>query len=452
MCGCPIATFDGYGRKIFISNPEPAPNEIVEQALAEYCSAEELKAVDRYRIPTRGADAEECSFRLHLEKYTNCDFHSTDPDEPAMNFALLWTINRMKPAVTTLPPDFLEESHFLRVLNELDMKSSPGVPLCHTYPTNGDFLKPDGLFIDEGRADYLWCLVKAWFDGAPAGPLRVFVKREPHTKDKIREGRLRLIMAVPLVEQVVDQLLFGTQNAKEVELFDRIPCAPGWGITYGGWRSVDSTWFGLDRKAWDYSVPFWLLRLELKLRHNLCLNLTEEWRDATTRRYHELYRFAVFQLSSGARYKQSSPGIVKSGAVNTISTNTHCQLLLHAYAGYLSGLDLNGDFLAMGDDTCQDVISDSYIEELNKIVRVKEPVQGEFCSMKFFKGGRVEPLNLGKHLLNLKYQKSEFLYSTLVSLQIIYGRSSKLPLIRSLAYSIDPLSVRTDDELSAVLD
>lgn len=357
----------------------------------------------------------------------------------------------MRPAVTLLPADFLTRAHFQRVLEDIDMRSSPGIPLCYSYPTNGDFLKVNGEW-RVANVDLLYAMVNSWFDGTlDEFPLRVFIKREPHKIEKIKEGRLRLIMAVPLPLQVVDQLLFGTQNQREVDLFDTIPCAPGWGITYGGWRMVDSRAIGLDRVAWDYSVPYWLLQLELRLRFNLCLNANDLWKRSAIRRYQELYHRPQFQLSSGAIYRQMQSGIVKSGAVNTISTNTHCQLLLHAYASFLSGSDDTGYFLAMGDDTLQQGYNIAYIDELSKIVRLKPPVVGEFCSMLFKRGGVVEPLNYGKHLTNLLHQKPEHLCASFRSLQLLYGRSSRLGRLRNMVLRVCPEGIMTDDELDEIL-
>lgn len=370
-----------------------------------------------------------------------------------MNYALRWTIDRMRPAITLLPDDFFTRTHFERVLRHIDLRSSPGLPLCYSFKTNGEFLQPNDLGeFDPTRVELLWNLVQDWVRGGSPNPMRVFIKKEPHKLAKLEEGRLRLIMSISLTEQIIDHMLFGTQNEKEVELFDQIPCAPGWGITYGGWRSVDSKWIGLDRKAWDFSVPMWLLQLELQLRHNLCANATEEWRGLTGRRYEELYRTAVFQLSSGVRYRQCTPGIVKSGAVNTISTNTHCQLLLHSYAAFLSEMDDGGDFLAMGDDTCQDTISADYIGELNKIVRIKKPTVGEFCSFTFFRGGVVEPNNFGKHLKNLMHQAPEYVRDSLRSLQILYACSSKLGRIRQLVLQLEPSAFITDVELERLMN
>lgn len=404
-------------------------------------------------MPDRSPLAEIKSFVLHLQHYTRCYVHSPPPDDAAMQYALQWTLSRMKPAVTMLPEDFFEYTHFQRVLEDLEMRSSPGIPLSYTFTTNGDFLKyADGSW-NQANVNLLWGLVQQWKENTlDEFRLRVFIKREPHKVAKVDEGRLRLIMAVPLVAQVVDHLLFGTQNKKEVDLFDTIPCAPGWGITYGGWRMVDSRAFGLDRKAWDYSVPYWLLMLELRLRFSLTINANSEWRSLCKRRYAELYQSPLFQLSSGAVYRQCQPGIVKSGAVNTIATNTHCQLLLHAYASFLASTDDSGYFLAMGDDTLQAEVDPEYVRVLGSIVNLKPPVVGEFCSMLFRRGGVVEPLNYGKHITNLLYQKKEHLVSALRSFQLLYGRSTRLARVRDMVFRIEPKAILTDAELAAILD
>lgn len=354
-------------------------------------------------------------------------------------------------AATLLPADFFTKTHFMRVVDRLERTSSPGIPICYSYATNAQFLLASDGSYNQENLDLLWRMVSNWVEGQEPSPLRVFIKKEPHKLEKIREGRLRLIMAVGLAEQVVDHMLFGEQNQRNIDLFVSTPCAPGWGITYGGWRAVDTKAIGYDRRAWDYSVPRWLLELELDLRANLLVNSSELWLNMARRRYSELFDSPVLQLSSGFRFRQEVRGIVKSGTVNTIATNTHCQLLLHAYCSFKSGLDDSGYFLAMGDDTLQDHVSDAYVRTMKEIVRLKEPVVGEFCSMQFYPGGVVEPLNYGKHLCNLLYQKDEHLGDSLRSLQILYALSGKRERIRQLAFAIEPASIMFDAELERLM-
>lgn len=367
--------------------------------------------------------------------------------------AIRYACAKLRPAITHLPGNFLEKSHFIEVVMKLDRTSSPGLPLCHDYPTIGAYLYRDEN-INLLNLQKLWMDVCNYIDGVDeAYPLRVFVKGEPLKNAKFNEGRFRLITAVSLVNMVVDQMLFSTQNDKEVTLFDQIPVMPGWSTTYGGWKCIDSQAVGLDRKAWDYSVPAWLLAADLSLREQLCVNASNQWKQLATRRYDDLYSSARLQLSDGAIFTQQFGGVVKSGAVNTIASNSHMQLILHAYTALMVGSPLGTYFVAMGDDTLQssDSLTTEYVEYLSKIVNLKEPAIGEFCSMQFYPGGRVEPLNLGRHLNNLACVKDHLLPDTLRSLQVVYALSNYLPRIRQITLALAPEAYLFPAELEVIM-
>jgi len=384
-----------------------------------------------------------------------CEECSYQPDEDAVQKSVQYTLSMMRPAKTTLPQDLLTYEHFRRVILSLERQSSPGIPYCYDYPTIDSFLYTDSAndLVNEINVHKLWLDIQDYINGErEAYPLRVFVKGEPVDKQKYEEGRFRLITAVSLPDMVLDQMLFGSQNNTEIELFAQLPTMPGWSTTYGGWKCIDSQAIGYDRKAWDYSVPLWVLRADKEVRKELCVNATPEWIELVDRRYHDLYENPLLQLSDGTIYRQKIGGIVKSGTVITISTNTHCQILLHGYVCSLLGLPYGTYFIAMGDDTLQSKPHPSYVEELGKIVKLKEPVKGEFCSYQFYPGGRVEPVRLGRHLHNLAYQNQSFVADTLRSLQVIYGLSKRLPRFRQLALEVAPESYLFDSELKAILD
>lgn len=389
---------------------------------------------------------------LHLGKYSRCEKHTPQPTEEAQDFGIRWLVDRLKPAICEQPDDFLERSHFDRVLKRIDMRSSPGLPLCHQYPTNGDFLTDGKGNLIPQRVETLWTMVQARLNGAEAYPLRVFIKQEPHKIGKLEEGRLRLIMAVSLVDAVLDHMIFGWQNDAQIEKFAQIPCAPGWGVTHGGWRHIPSDGFSTDKKAWDWGVPWWLLYCDLVARKNNIWNLTakcEYWMD---KRFNELFKTPVFQLSSGHRFTQEFAGVVKTGSVITISTNTDDQGILHGVGCFESGMPADGHIIFMGDDVIQDKITEDYLKALKKYVRVEEGGRGEFCSFKFHPGGRVEPMRWGKHLTNLLYVKERDLEVFLTSMQVNYALSRRLPRVRQLVMELCPSAFLSDIELKHIME
>ncbi|APG75672.1 hypothetical protein 2 [Beihai sobemo-like virus 26] len=379
-------------------------------------------AKSRFRAPGVGGSVERKSLELHAS-LMSCD--RPVPARSLQERAFNWALRELAPVCCELPPDFFERSHFDRVLNSLNMQASPGYPLMRVAPTVGSYLKrPDGSWRQD-RVEQLWASVLQRVDSDP-DLIRVFVKQEPHRIAKVREGRMRLIQAVSLVDQVVDHLLHDHLQQREIELFGKVPVMTGWAPVHGGWRHLHADWWGYDRSAWDWTVPAWLLRLEWRLREALTINPTRLWLSQMQKRYDELFVCPEFVLSDGMVVKQCIEGVMKTGSVVTASANSHMQLLLHAVAAFAAGEE-PGPLIAMGDDTMQPLGSEAYLQELRKYVNVKEPELGEFCS-RVIQGSRVEPQNILKHVANLITAPPEFLDDMLLSLQVEYARSRWLRL------------------------
>jgi hypothetical protein len=51
-------------------------------------------------------------------------------------------------------------------------------------------------------------------EGNFCDPVRVFIKAEPHSTNKVNQDRWRLIFAVSVVDQIIERLLCGDQNKK----------------------------------------------------------------------------------------------------------------------------------------------------------------------------------------------------------------------------------------------
>jgi hypothetical protein len=258
-------------------------------------------------------------------------------------------------------------------------------------------------------------------------------------------------MAVSLVDQVIDQMLFGDFNTNMIDLYGQIPCMPGWDPVLGGWKVIPSGKVGFDVRAWDWTVPGWLLDAELDLRHQLLVGDLDVWSELAHWRYSCLYSDPRLMLSNGALFRQRVSGFVKSGAVNTIASNTNMRLLLHNYVSLAVGDPLWAYFIAMGDDAYQDPPSQDYVDYHSSIVELKEPVLEEFCSH-YFHGGHVEPLNWGKHLTNMLYSKDEHLEQVVASMQLNHTRSVRLPRVREIAYALDPSFVRSPQYLLGIYD
>lgn len=328
----------------------------------------------------------------------------TDAPTPAMQAAILRTATEMyKSARWRLPEDFLQESHFRRVVRtRLDWTSSPGYPYLLRSTNNGQLFKfsPE-TGPDEEVLHHIWSQVQDRLEGRlPADPIRLFIKAEAHSKKKLESEKYRLISSVSVVDQIIDHMLFADANDASLANYMDIPSKAGWSCFGGGWRHIpEEEWMATDASAWDWTERLWLIDLTLKLKQALCDNATEQWLQLSAWRYKELYVAPVFVTSGGMLLKQKNPGVQKSGCVNTIRDNSDAGALLHIRVCLELGLPVT-PIMKMGDDTLQEKprLLKEYLELLGQYCVLKSvTMKNEFAGF-LFRGRRVEPVHRGKHV------------------------------------------------------
>lgn len=336
-------------------------------------------------------------------------------------------MERWKPMMSELPDDFLQFSHFERVVRELEWTSSPGYPYMHQFASNGAMFAVQEGVPSRDRIQMVWEIVQRRLVERTSDPIRLFVKQEPHKLKKINNKAYRLISSVSVVDQLIDAMLFDTMNQSMVDNLCRIPSKVGWGPHVGGWKMVPACGFvSLDKSSWDWTVQGWIITLLVRFRIMLCKNPTLKWMELVQWRYRELYGNPVFVTSGGVLLKQRSPGVMKSGCYNTITDNTIMQDILHLRASLEADVPVTS-LWAMGDDTLQRSLPPEmmakYLAVLSKYCVIKEVIQGvEFAGHRF-EGGYVEPLYTGKHAFNLLHVKEEVFQETAVSYALLYHRS-----------------------------
>lgn len=185
-------------------------------------------------------------------------------------------------------------------------------------------------------------------------PVRLFVKQEPHTAQKIEQGRFRLISSVSLVDQLVERMLFGPQNNMEIATWFKIPSKPGMGLSTA--NQISMLWKDLKAKhslhpaaeadisGFDWSVQDWELWADLSIRIELG-NFPNLMKRAAISRFY-CFMNSVFQLSNGALIEQEMPGLMKSGSYCTSSTNSRIRCLMAELIGAPW-------CIAMGDDSVE---------------------------------------------------------------------------------------------------
>lgn len=330
-----------------------------------------------------------------------------------------------------LPDNYLSKEVFKTVLRRLDFSSSPGYPYCKRKQTIGEWLGFDGFQFDPVQVDLLWMDVQRAILGESELIMRVFIKQEPHKAAKAVEGRWRLIMAFPLAHQVLWHMLFDYMNDLEITKAAEIPSQQGIVLYGGAWKSHLARWkqqgydTGLDKSAWDWTYTYWLMQMDLQLRYRTGRGFKMmEWFQLATREYELAFGVgAKFITTDGYELEQLVPGLMKSGSVNTISSNSHAQAMLHALVCIEGGVDPDPYPACCGDDTLQKM-SQALIPLYEKYgVVVKSASEGmEFIGHEFLDSGP-QPLYMRKHLNRFLHMKDEYLGDYLDGMSRLYAKT-----------------------------
>lgn len=348
--------------------------------------------------------------------------------------ALVLLEEQYAPAAWRLRVDYRSRQNFVRCLSRLDLSSSPGWPYMREAPTTGRWLKFNGLEFDPIQVERLWFDVQLVFSGEFEMYLKLFIKQEPHKRSKADVGRWRLIMASPLCVQMSWHMLFADMNDREIEVSLEIPSQQGIVLPKAGWISYMRVWAslgltsGLDKTAWDWTFPYWAIVADLELRRRLArpesLDDLERWNNDAKLLYSQMFEHPKILMSDGTIYEQEVPGVMKSGCVNTISTNGHGQSLLHVVVCLDKGVPILPLPRSCGDDTLH---HPAHVEDLETYRRYGIVVKSvsstlEFVGHEFRSGGPV-PMYLLKHLFKLPYIPDEDLSQYLDSMARMYVHS-----------------------------
>lgn len=355
-----------------------------------------------------------------------------------------------------VPEDFMTFQHFTRVVENLDWSSSPGYPYLLTYSTNAlMFQVVDGKPSIEALTR-VWGLVSQRLLNRDADPVRLFVKPEPHKQSKLDSHRYRLISSVSVIDQIVDHMIFGDFNKAVINNYMMLPSKVGWSPYKGGWKIVPAfRMIATDKTAWDWTVKEWLVNSEFEVRRELCRTrgeLYRDWINLAAWRYKKLYYDNVFVTSGGHMLRQKEPGVVKSGCVNTIVTNSIMQSIIHHRACMDIG-EMPRPLWSMGDDTLQYPQRDmqKYLEALSRYCLVKESSnKTEFAGNSFETGGIIEPLYHAKHCFNLLHVDPNLKSDIALAYSLLYHRSRKKRIMEEILTQLGRLP--SDSILDMIVD
>jgi len=327
-----------------------------------------------------------------------------------------------KPRAEILDDEGKCKAKLLRLLEHtVKRDASPGVPLLVLATTNEDVITSHSDLVVECAYQRLQLLAHSDLPetavervrGGFCDPVRIFVKNEPHNKQKIQEKRFRLISSISLVDQLVERYLFGIQNFIELRSWRSIPSAPGLGFADEDAQFLwDAHWADLqegrlveaDVSGWDWTVQGWELEAEAEMRIRLC-DASGAFAQAMRARI-QCLSLSVFMLSDGVFYAQTQPGIMKSGSYLTSSGNSRIRVLVAALIGAAAR--------AMGDDTLETFVENAKEKYAALGHKVKDyrvcDEEFEFCSQTF-RDGKAFPAKPGKLVFRILHKEPEAEFS-----------------------------------------
>lgn len=318
---------------------------------------------------------------------------------------------------------------FKHYVARLDRTSSPGWPLCKEASTIGDWLYPGKTFDpDPARLSMLWNLVQTVFDGTYEHFFKVFIKPEAHKAEKAADRRWRLILASSLPVQIAWHMAVGHLERSFLKEQPFIPPSYAESFFAGSWKRFKESClqkqinWATDKSAWDWNSPGWVYSACKELRIRLTAGGTEEWLRVLDWLYDDAYVSSKILLATGHVYKQSEPGLMKSGLVVTISDNSLGQDFVDM-AAQLSVGERPCLKRVTGDDVLQVRPPDplAYLKRLESFgCKVKQHATTlEF--MGFDLNGEITPIYPHKHIWNISHQQDEFLEPVLDAYLRLYA-------------------------------
>lgn len=338
--------------------------------------------------------------------------------------------------------DFLSFEKFEDVLYSLNFDATPGYPLCRQYTTNKQLFEWDGLDYNHEVARRVYGELMQWLENPVRFPFRVFVKYEPLKPDKLEQGRYRLIFGAPLYLQLLDHLLYDDMNKSEMKNLWKLPTKLGWHPFWGN-AEMAMQYIqeprSLDKSMFDWTYASWMVELETQFRHEMAV-APQSWHDLVDFSMDYAFNQTHIVLSSGDVFELQGRGLMKSGLVNTISSNSHAQCMLQNLASMQCGHEHK--YITIGDDVLMEKPCDHFFEYLGQYTKIKAVEESaEFAG---FDLGSKCPVYWSKHLTQLVYQDPQFLAQTLESYQQLYAfHEEKFNFITKILNEVDHTKSKT---------
>jgi len=306
------------------------------------------------------------------------------------------------------------------VLATVNRKSSPGSPYFHFAPSKGQFIDHNAEeivrlvqyrikeYAETPNEEFRRMSATQLVERNLTDVVKVHVKREPTKREKLLEGRPRIIMVESIVSEVLQKLIFGPQMKLEIANWETTPSNPGFGLatddqaaalyaSVGGAKNL----YDSDVSGFDWNMNRWMF--DLFVEAHLYNNNVEEgtmYANACRNVIHVLSN-SIYLTSMGGLYELEDEGVMNSGAAITSWFNS----LIRAGIGILAGHNL---IITMGDDAVHDEIDDPIGKYAKLGLRLKNftkcPENSfNFCSSDIYRTHAV-PTGIWKSTLNLLYK------------------------------------------------
>lgn len=327
----------------------------------------------------------------------------------------------------------------------LNFDASPGLGHFRNYSSNGQALGWDGLMMTNTiNMRILIVIIRERINGllndeTRPVDLKMFVKEEPISQEKILKNRQRLIFTLSLEDQVLDRVLFGRWHTADVKNFSQVPNKSGWTPVPEGFWLVkrdfpkDKCVLATDCTAFDWTLPGWVVPIitECKLLQGYPHN--EKYVKVVNNRVKEvLGTDCRIRFPNGQVFRQEFPGLMKSGWLLTISFNGWAQFLINSLAWKrMVGIEKPLPIIwTMGDDVLlrwhEKFDSVEYEQQLRKLGVLVKPgaFRREFSGFEFtYEGDTIycSPLYTEKHKFQLRHYSEEELHEVVDMYACIYA-------------------------------
>lgn len=400
-----------------------------------------------YVWPEINPTVEEVSLVKHLEMFADeqpkiVNIPTTEERERCVNVCLdMLRANRFEPMT-----GYKEKNNLMEIINSnlVGARKSAGRPYqAEGMPTNGDVLKNIGA---EGLINLVH---ERWNEKIT---LKVFPKSEPNKAKKVERRMIRVVTGFPLHKMVKNQAIFRESLETAVQKWKESPIKYAFNPGLPGHIEHLASCFTrcpveeADKSNWDFHMFGYIFDLCKEIHIRLAVQPAsmsdkefEEWKIDAAGAYDEVYKNIEYACTNGKVYASPFEGIMKSGWLCTIFTNSLGQVVLHVLTMMRCG-QTNADILssknclvAGGDDTMNSFASPKlkpkYIEESEKLgfpleFKSNKGFEGsEFFSNHFkeFRGmWGFEPVRFTKHVEKMGKLKNEHLASALSCAMINY--------------------------------